>query len=91
MTDAWTYRFTERARVELRSLDAETAERVVSKLEDVVGSEFREPTDWLEPLEGLPYHKLRVGEYRAILVVLRDDRVLEVHAVGHRRSIYDRF
>jgi mRNA interferase RelE/StbE len=91
MTEGWTYRFTNRARDELRTLDDETAERIVEKLEEVVGSEFRKPTEWLESLEGLPYHKLRVGEYRAVILVLRDDGVLEVHAVGHRRNVYDRF
>ena len=63
MSDEWTYRFTKRARNELRTLDDEVAERVVEKLEEVVDSEFREPPEWLEKLEGLPYHKLRVGEY----------------------------
>jgi len=89
--DEWTYRFTERARDELRTLDEDTAARVVEKLEEVVGSEFRDPPEWLESLEGLTYHKLRVGEYRAVVLVVRDDRVLEVHSVGHRRNVYDRF
>jgi len=87
--DGWTYRFTERTTDELRTLDEETAARVVEKLEDVVTSEFREPPDWLEQLDGLPYHKLRVGEYRAVVLVVRDDFVLEVHTVGHRRNVYD--
>ena len=91
MTDRWTYRFTERARDELRTLDEETAVRVVEKLEDVVSSEFREPPDWAEQLERLPYHKLRVGEYRAVVLVMREDKFLEVHSVGHRRSVYDSF
>lgn len=90
MTSGWTYRFTERARDDLRSLDSKSAERVVEKLEEVVGSEFREPPDWLEDLEGLPYQKLRVGEYRALVVVVREDEVLEVHGVGHRSNVYDK-
>ncbi|MFB6284094.1 MAG: type II toxin-antitoxin system RelE/ParE family toxin [Halobacteria archaeon] len=91
MTEEWTYRFTERARNELRTLDDQTARRIVEKLEDIVDSEFREPTEWLESLENLPHHKLRIGEYRAITLVIRDNKVLEIHAVGHRRNIYDRF
>ena len=81
MTKEWTYRFTERARDELRTLDDETAERIVEKLENVVSSEFREPPDWLESLEGLPYHRLRVGEYRAVVLVLRDDGVTRTRGV----------
>lgn len=71
-------------------LDEETATRIVEKLEDVITSEFRKPPDWLEPLSDLKYQKLRVGKYRALIVVIRDDNVLEVHQVGHRRNVYDR-
>jgi mRNA-degrading endonuclease RelE of RelBE toxin-antitoxin system len=90
MSEGWDYRFTPQARDDLRALDEETAKRVVEKLEDVVTSTFREPPEWLEPLEGLRYEKLRVGDYRALVVLVRDDRTLEVHQVGHRRNVYDR-
>ncbi|WP_459825922.1 type II toxin-antitoxin system RelE family toxin [Halorubrum luteum] len=50
--------------------------------------------DWtshrLEKLSGYPYYKLRAGDYRAIITWDRDDDVLIVEAVGHRRNIYDR-
>lgn len=62
----------------------------MEKLEEVVASEFRDPPEWLEPLDGLEYEKLRVGDYRALVVVVRADEVLEVHQVGHRRNVYDR-
>ena len=90
MGEEWNYRFTKQAREDLRMLDEETATRIVEKLEDVITSEFRKPPDWLEPLSDLEYQKLRVGKYRALIVVIRDDNVLEVHQVGHRRNVYDR-
>lgn len=34
--------------------------------------------------------KLRVGEYRVIYEVLRDEETIVIHAVGHRREIYRR-
>nr|WP_231186385.1 type II toxin-antitoxin system RelE/ParE family toxin [Haladaptatus sp. DYF46] len=37
-----------------------------------------------------PYYKLRAGDYRAIITWNRNDDVLIVEAVGHRRNIYDR-
>lgn len=67
MSKEWTYKFTKKARKELRTLDPEIGERIVSKLEEVITSDFREPSEWLEPLESLPYEKLRVGEYRALI------------------------
>ncbi|PSQ66190.1 MAG: toxin [Halobacteriales archaeon SW_9_67_24] len=88
--EEWDYRVTARAREDLRALDAEVAERIVEKLEEVVSSEFRAPPEWLEPLEQTRYQKLVVGDYRGLLLVRRQESVLEVHHVGHRRNIYDR-
>ena len=53
-----------------------------------------EATDWtehrLERLSGYPYYKVRAGDYRAIITWDRDDDVLIVEAVAHRRNVYDR-
>ncbi len=86
----WTYRFTKKAKEELDTLDLETARRIISKLEEIINSEFREPPRWLEPLESLPYQKLRIGEYRALIIVKKENNILEIHSVGHRKNIYDR-
>lgn len=86
----WDYRITERAREDLRALDAEVAERIVEKLEEVVSSDFRSPPEWLESLEQTRYQKLVVGDYRGLVLVRQQESVLEVHHVGHRRNIYDR-
>ena len=86
----WDYRVTARAREDLRALDAEVAERIVRKLEEIVSSEFRAPPEWLDPLEQTRYQKLVIGDYRGLVLVRREESVLEVHHVGHRRNIYDR-
>ena len=44
----------------------------------------------LERLSGYPYYKLRAGDYRAIISWDRENDVLYVEAVGHRRNVYDR-
>jgi mRNA interferase RelE/StbE len=53
-----------------------------------------EATEWiqhrLERLSGYPYYKLRAGDYRAIITWNREEDVLIVEAVGHRRNVYDR-
>lgn len=70
----------------LADLDPEVADRVLDKVD--------EATEWtehrLEPLSGYPYHKLRIGDYRAIITWKRDGDVLRVEAVGYRRNVYDR-
>lgn len=60
----WDWSFSPRADDQFARLDSGTQERIVSKLEAVVSSEWREPEDFLEPLTGSPFQKLRVGDYR---------------------------
>jgi len=84
MTDV---EYTEQAIGHLENLDAQVADRVMNKVD--------EATDWtehrLERLSGYPYYyKLRAGDYRAIITWDRNDDVLTVEAVGHRRNVYDR-
>ena len=78
--------YTEQAIEHLESLDTHVADRVMNKVD--------EATEWtdhrLERLSGYPYYKLRAGDYRAIITWDRDDDVLIVEAVGHRRNVYDR-
>lgn len=70
----------------LDRLETEAQERLVKKL--------GEAKDWtshrLEKLTGYPYYKLRAGDYRAIITWDRDEDVLTVEPVGHRRNIHDR-
>lgn len=83
MTDV---EITPQADEHLDGLDSEARERILKKL--------AEAQDWtehrLERLSGWPYYKLRAGDYRAIITWDRDEDVLVVEAVGHRRNIYDR-
>lgn len=83
MTDV---EFTPKADDHLEDLDPDARERILKKL-----GEAREWTDHrLDPLTGWPYYKLRAGDYRAIITWDRDEDVLVVEAVGHRRNVYDR-
>lgn len=70
----------------LDGLKSNTQEQLVKKLD--------EAKDWtahrLEKFTGYPYYKLRAGDYRAIITWDRENDVLVVEAVGHRRNIYDR-
>ena len=83
MTDV---KITPQADEHLEGLDSEARERILKKL--------AEAQDWtehrLERLSGWPYYKLRAGDYRAIITWDRNEDVLVVEAVGHRRNIYDR-
>lgn len=70
----------------LADLNSEARERVLKKL-----GEAREwPDHRLKPLSGWPYYTLRAGDYRAIVTWDRENDVLIVEAVSHRRNVYDR-
>jgi mRNA interferase RelE/StbE len=84
MTDV---EITPQAEEHLADLGSEARERILKKLD-----EAREWTEHrLDPLSGWPYHKLRAGDYRAIVTWDRENDILIVEAVGHRRNVYDRY
>jgi mRNA-degrading endonuclease RelE of RelBE toxin-antitoxin system len=73
---------------DLQTLLYHIQDNIVSKLDEVVTSEWRDPAEYLEPLTGGPFEKLRVGQYRLACVLDREARVLEVHRIEHRRGAY---
>jgi mRNA interferase RelE/StbE len=84
----WTWKFTPQAANQFDSFDRHVQDRLVSKLDEVVESEWREPDEFLEPLTGGPFSKLRVGQYRVACVLDRSESVLEVHRIEHRSGAY---
>lgn len=76
--------YSDRAVDQLEDLERETAERIVSKLDEV--ADF--PGHFLKRLQNSPYYRLRVGDYRAEIDWRQDDEVLFVRRVGHRDGFY---
>ena len=86
--DDWTWKFAPRATDQFDSLDPHVQDRIVSKLDEVVESEWRDPGEFLEPLTGGPFSKLRIGQYRFACILDRSESVLEVHRIEHRSGAY---
>jgi len=86
--DDWTWKFTPQAVAQFDSLDPHVQDRIVSKLDEVVESEWRDPDEFLEPLTGGPFSKLRVGQYRLACTLDRSGSVLEIHRIEHRSGDY---
>jgi mRNA-degrading endonuclease RelE of RelBE toxin-antitoxin system len=84
----WTWKFSPRAADQFDSLGPHVQDRIASKLDEVVESEWREPDEFLEPLTGGPFSKLRVGQYRLACILDRSDSVLEVHRIEYRSGAY---
>jgi len=87
-SDDWTWGLSPRAADQFDGLDAHVQDRIVSKLDEVVAAEWRDPSDYLEPLTGGPFEKLRVGQYRLACTLDRENSVLEVHRIEHRQGAY---
>ena len=72
---------------DLERLDKPTARRIVQRINWMTANldEVR-----LEALTGdlAGLYKLRVGDYRVIYELLRDEETIVIHTVGHRREIY---
>lgn len=60
----WDWELTDTGRRDFAAIDDYARERIASKLDEVVTDEWRDPTDYLEPLEGAPHQKLHVGPFR---------------------------
>lgn len=74
---------------ELEALDRSTRERVVQRLRWLAAHiEQTDPEAFKGPLRGM--FKLRVGDYRVVYELLREEETLLVHIVGHRSMIYRR-
>jgi mRNA interferase RelE/StbE len=82
-------RFLDHAATELAALDRAAAQRIVTRLRWLAAHVTELP---LEPLAGdlTGLYKLRVGAYRVIYEVLHAERIVLVHAIGHRREVYRR-
>lgn len=86
--DTWDWVLSPRAEDQFSGLESELRKRIVSKLDAVVTSEWREPGDFLEPLTGSPFHKLRVGGYRIGCRLDERDNVLRVESIRKREGAY---
>lgn len=63
-------------------------DRIVSKLNGIVGLERRDPDDFIQLLAEGTFSKLRIRQYRLACVVDHDKSVLEVHRIEHRSGAY---
>ncbi len=77
--------FSDKALKQLKKLDRNTQERIISSLERI---RIR-PENYVSKLVGDPGYKIRVGDYRIILDLDQTILKILVIKVGHRKNIYD--
>jgi len=77
--------WSESAARQLAKLDRGVAKRIFDKVEGLRDDPFRQ----VRRLTGLPYFRLRVGDFRVFVEVNQSDLLVLVLKVGHRESIYE--
>ena len=75
---------TGRARKTLQSLPMEESERINRALMLL----RHDPFSRVKHLKGSPLYSLRVGDYRIILTIRRDQFLILVIRIGHRENVY---
>ena len=86
---SWTYSFTEQALKQLRKLDRTTQRRILNWLDArVLGAD--NPKQWGKELKGdfTGLWRYRVGDYRVVCQLKKDDLIVLVIRVRHRKNIY---
>ena len=76
--------YTDTALKQLKKLDRKTQERIIRALERVRYNPFK----YVRKLTGRPEYRLRVGDYRILMLIDKGKLVILIVAVGHRRNIY---
>jgi mRNA-degrading endonuclease RelE of RelBE toxin-antitoxin system len=87
-SDDWDWTFTDPAEREYETLQPHEQERIVSKLDEIVTDQWRDPTDYLEPLTGAPHSKLRIGPFRLGCKVVHADQILRILTIEKRPGAY---
>ena len=83
----YSVRILKSAGRELEALDKPVAKRIVAKIQWLAENlESLKPTALKGELSGL--FKLREGDFRIIYQILHKERIVVIHAIGHRREIY---
>ena len=78
--------FSDKALKQLKKLERDVQERIIAVLERI---RIR-PEAYVQKLVGDGAYKVRVGDYRVIMDIDRNELRILVLKVGHRKKIYRR-
>lgn len=75
---------SETAKSNLKTLEKSIADRISNKLDIIKENPFI----YVKRLRGIPLFSLRVGEYRVIMDIKRNQMIILVVRIGERSKIY---
>ena len=68
----------------IQKLDKNISEKILEKLKLLKNNPFH----YLEHFEGESYYKFRIGEYRALIDIDLESKILKIRVLEHRKKIY---
>ncbi len=81
----YSLKFEKRALKDFNKLESSIKQRIWDKLQLCKQAPFQ----YLEPLIQIVGFKLRVGDYRVIIDIQTEIKILYILKVGHRKNVYD--
>ena len=78
------FKFSKKATKFIKNLPKETKERLKKKLKEISADPFR----YLEHFEGEDCYKLRIGDFRGLVDVDFDRKILFVRVFDKRERVY---
>lgn len=76
--------FTEKAEMGFIKLDKTIQERIIRSLDRLLVN----PKRSLERMVSLPYYKFRVGDYRLLIKLNEQDKIIYIMKADHRKNVY---
>ena len=86
--NGWTWELTPTAQNDLSRLSPTAQDQILDKLDEIVGSTWRDPPEYGEPLQNSPRSKIRVGAFRLAVTFRRDGNRLIVARIKRRSDAY---
>lgn len=81
---SWTVELSRRAAKDLRGFPAPEQRRIIAKFRAVA----KDPHRYFKRLTNHEAYRMRIGQIRVIADILDDERLVLIHRIGDRSTIY---
>jgi len=80
----WQIEWSEEAARDIINLERDIAKRIIRKLDQVTEDPYR----YFERIVGSDEFKLRVGDYRVLVLLANSSKTIFIKKAGNRKNIY---
>ena len=83
---SWKIVWSSDAALFMSKLNKSQTQRISSKLEKILVN----PQHFLKRLTGSDDYKLRIGDYRILILIIHSDKNIFIQKIGHRKNVYEK-